>query len=92
MSTVKKRNTVRRKSITEIAQGVPTNLKFGLIVAVAMFWADLVRSLLNELFFLADINLPFVTDLLLAIVVTALAYLVMVTYSRIKSRLQKLKL
>jgi len=92
MSTQKKHGSKRSKSITEIGQTVPSNFKFGLIVAVALFWADFVRSVLNGVFSLANLNMPIVTNLILAIVATALGYLVLVSYRRIKSRLQKVRM
>jgi len=92
MSTEKKINSRRRKAITEIGQVVPSNFKFGLIVAVALFWADFVRSILNGIFSLANINMPIVTDFILAIAATALGYLVLISYRRIRSRLQKVKI
>ena len=92
MPTEKKVNSRRRKAITEIGQVVPSNFKFGLIVAVALFWADFVRSILNGIFSLANINMPIVTDFILAIAATALGYLVLISYRRIRSRLQKVKI
>jgi len=92
MSTQKKHGSKMSKSITEIGQTVPSNFKFGLIVAVALFWADFVRSVLNGVFSLANLNMPIVTNLILAIVATALGYLVLVSYRRIKSRLQKVRM
>ena len=92
MPTEKKDDHKKRKSITEIGQTVPSNFKFGLIVAVALFWADFVRSVLNGIFSLANINIPIITDFILAIVATILGYLVLMSYRRIKSRLQRIKL
>jgi hypothetical protein len=92
MSTQKKHGSKMSKPITEIGQTVPSNFKFGLIVAVALFWADFVRSVLNGVFSLANLNMPIVTNLILAIVATALGYLVLVSYRRIKSRLQKVRM
>jgi len=91
MATGKKTNPKRKKAITEIGQIVPSNFKFGIIVAVALFWADFLRSILNGILSLANINMPIVTDFLLAIVATVLGYFVLVSYRRIKSRLQKVK-
>jgi pilus assembly protein TadC len=86
-----KSNNKRKRSITEIGQVVPSNFKFGLIVAVALFWADFVRSMLNSIFSLININIPIVTDFILAIAATILGYMVLLSYRRIKSRLQKIK-
>lgn len=92
MSTEKRHTAKRKKPITEIGQVVPGNFKFGLIVAVALFWADFVRSILNGIFSLANIDMPIVTDFILAIAVTFLGYLILVSYRKIRLRLEKVKL
>jgi len=81
----------KKESITEIGHGVPSNLKFGIIVAVALFWADLVKAILNGLFSLMNIKTPIVTDLILAITATALGYIVLNSYRKLKSRLEKIE-
>ncbi len=90
MPTATKHSSTRKKPITEIGQTVPSNFKFGIIVAVALFWTEFVRSLLNSLFGLVHISLPFLTDFLLAVVVTVLAFFVLMAYRRIKARLKRL--
>jgi hypothetical protein len=92
MPKEKEHNSKRKKSITEIGQGVPSNFKFGLIVAVALFWADFVRSILNSIFSLINISMPIVTNLILAITATVLGYFVLIGYRKIKSRLQKIRM
>ena len=91
MSTAKKHNS-KKKSITEIGQTVPSNFKFGLIVAVALFWADFVRSILNSIFSWVNISMPIVTDFILAVAATILGYFVLISYRRIRSRLNKVKI
>jgi hypothetical protein len=91
MPAEKRGSSKRRKPITELGQTVPSNFKFGLIVAVALFWADFVKSVLNGIFSLASINIPIVTNLILAIAATALGYVVLISYRRIRARLQKVK-
>ncbi len=92
MPAEKKDDSKRKKAITEIGQVVPSNFKFGLIVAVALFWADFVRSILNGIFSLVNLNMPIVTDFILAVAATILGYLVLISYRRIRSRLQKVKI
>ncbi len=92
MSTEKEPNLKRKKPITKIGQVVPSNFKFGLIVAIALFWADFVRSILNGIFSLVNVNMPIVTALILAIAATALGYLVLISYRKIRSRLNKVKI
>lgn len=91
MPAENKSDSKRKRPITEIGQVVPGNFKFGLIVAVALFWADFVRSALNGIFSLLGINIPIVTDFILAIVATALAYLVLMSYRKIRSRLRRIR-
>jgi len=91
MSTAKKHSS-KKKSITEIGQTVPSNFKFGLIVAVALFWADFVRSILNSIFSWVNISMPIVTDFILAVAATILGYFVLISYRRIRSRLNKVKI
>ena len=86
-----KANHKRKRAITEIGQVVPSNFKFGIIVAVALFWAEFVRSIMNSIFSWANISMPIVSDLILAIIATALGYFVLVSYRKIRSRLQKVK-
>ena len=81
-----------KKSISEIGHDVPANFKFGIIVAIALFWADFVRSILNSIFSLINISMPIVTNFILAIAATFLGYLVLISYRRMKSRLQKIKI
>ncbi|MBN2076430.1 MAG: hypothetical protein JW762_12845 [Dehalococcoidales bacterium] len=87
-----KKSEKRKTSITEIGQTVPGNFKFGLIVAVALFWTDFIRSILNTLFPFADIDNTILTDLILAIAATALGYGVLIGYRKIRSRLEKIKI
>jgi pilus assembly protein TadC len=87
-----KPNARIKKSITEIGHDVPANFKFGIIVAIALFWADFVRSLLSSIFSLINITAPVVANFILAIAVTILGYLVLISYRRMKSRLQKIKM
>jgi hypothetical protein len=61
------------------------------IIAVALFWADLVKSILHSALSSADISSPVMEDLIIAAVATILGCLVLVTYRRIKSRLHKVK-
>jgi len=91
MVTVTKTRTTRKKSIAEIGRQVPSNLKFGIIVVIALFWAQFVKSLLNEIFSLVHIDSPVLTDLILAIAATAIAFIVLKSYQRIKTKLSNIK-
>ena len=87
-----KHSSKRKKSITELGEGVPSNFKFGLIVAVAVFWVDFVRSVLNGILSLININMPIVTNFILAVTVTLLGYLTLISYRRMRTRLQKIRM
>ena len=76
----------------EIGHLVPANFKFGIIVAIAIFWAEFLRSLLDGLFSLLNINSPILSNLILALAVSALGYAVLIGYRKIKSRLSKIKI
>ena len=89
--TEKRPNSRIKKSIVEIGHDVPANFKFGIIVAIALFWADFVRSLLSSIFSFINITTPVVANFILAIAVTILGYIVLISYRRIKSQLQKIK-
>jgi hypothetical protein len=92
MPTEKRPNSRIKKSIAEIGHDVPANFKFGIIVAIALFWADFVRSLLSSIFSLINITSPVAANFILAIAVTILGYIVLISYRRMKSRLQKIKI
>lgn len=90
--TTSKKQSSKKKSITEIGQVVPSNFKFGLIVAVALFWADFARSILNSIFSWVNISMPLVTDFILAVAATILGYFVLISYRKIRSRLKRVKM
>jgi hypothetical protein len=81
----------RKRPITEIGRTVPANFKFGMIVAIAVFWAQFLRSLLDTMFSFLGISAPILADLFTAIIATILVYLVLLTYRKIQFRLKKIK-
>lgn len=89
---------VYHKKLTEIGETVPSNFKFGLIVAVAIIWLDFVKTLVS-LFFermhpttLSQIwTWPAIRDFVIAAVVTLIAYLVLMSYRKIRNRVAKVK-
>ena len=88
----KKQAGHEKKPITEIGSAVPANFKFGVIVAIALFWAELFRSILEALFSPLAISGPVLADLLVAVIATAIGYLVLLGYRKIRARLQKVKI
>jgi ABC-type sulfate transport system permease subunit len=86
------RETHRRKHpITDIGRQVPSNLKFGIIVAIAILWAQFLGALLNGLFSILNISTPILTDLIIALVASAVGYLVLLSYRKIRIRLRRVK-
>jgi len=81
----------RKKTIADIGGQVPSNFKFGVIVAVAIIWADFLRSVLNEAFSKINISAPILSSLVIAIIATVIAFLVMLGYRKIYSRIKKIK-
>jgi len=82
----------RRKAITDIGSQVPSNFKFGVIVAIAIFWADLLRSILNQAFSSLNVSAPILSNFVIAVIATVIAYVVMLSYRKIQSRLKRLRL
>jgi ABC-type sulfate transport system permease subunit len=90
--TTRVKETHRRKHpITGIGRQVPSNLKFGIIVAIAILWAQFLGALLNGLFSLVNISTPILSDLIIALVASAVGYLVLLSYRKIKIRLGRIK-
>lgn len=92
MGTSEKKETKRKKAITEIGRVVPSNFKFGIIVAIAIFWADFLKSVLNAIASLVNMTIPCLTELIIALLATAIAYFILVSYRRIQSRLKQIKI
>jgi hypothetical protein len=81
----------RKRPITEIGRTVPANLKFGIIVSVAVIWSQFFRSLLGDFFTFLGISGQVLADFFTAIIATVLAYLVLLSYRKIRFRLRKIK-
>lgn len=80
------------KPIIEVGETVPGNLKFGIIVAVALFWAEFFRALLEDLFKGVLAPYPIATaDFFTAILASVLGYAILLFYRKITWRLKKVK-
>ena len=88
----KKEITHKKRPITEVDSTVPANFKFGIIVAIAIFWAQFIRSLLESLFSFMGISGQIVADLFTAVLATLLGYIVLLSYRKIRTWLEKVKL
>ena len=81
-----------KKPITEIGEGVPSNLVFALVVAVGIFWADVLRYIL--IYFFAGIGVEtygMAEAVLLAMLATMVGFSVLSGYRQIRARLRKIK-
>ncbi|MGI2336734.1 MAG: DUF5654 family protein [Dehalogenimonas sp.] len=80
------------KSVADVGGSVPNNFKFGIIVAVALVWADFIHSVLDALF--SSINLPggpIISGLIIAILVTLLAIGLLLSYRKFVGLLKRIK-
>ncbi len=87
----RKEERKRKKTLSDVGSQMPSNLKFGLIVMVAVFWAEFIRSLLTALFDFIGAVGPVVVDLIIAATVSVLAYLLLLSYRKLQYRLKKIK-
>jgi len=79
-----------KKAVVEVGEVVPRSLKFGIIVAIAIFWAQFLRQLLMEMVG-AYLVFPSLIDFIFAVLATILGLLILETYRKITSRLRKVK-
>lgn len=81
-----------KKPIVEIAEYVPNNLKFGVIVAIALFWAEFLRTLLRDIFVdMFAANSDTMVNFILAIMATIIGVTVFHSYRRLLRRMKKIK-
>lgn len=78
-----------KKPVTELGKTVPSNLKFAIIVTVAVMWVAFFRSFVHDILLteMAD----WVADLLVAVAASLAGYLMLLTYRKIMCRLRKIK-
>lgn len=82
----------KKKSIIDVGKTVPKNLKFGVVVTVAVFWAEFLRTALQNSFkWIFGTGSPVVSDFIVAVAATAIAYLFLLSYRKILPILKKLK-
>jgi hypothetical protein len=82
----------RKHPITEIGRTVPANFKFGIIVAIVVIWVQFFRLLLEKILSFMGITGQIVADFLIAVIVTFLGYLVLLSYRKIRFRMKKIKI
>jgi len=88
----KKKTKKIKKRVVEVGEVVPRSLKFGIIVAIALFWAQFLREILIEFldcyFEISSVSL---VDFILAVMATILGIAILETYRKITSKLRKVK-
>lgn len=81
------------RTAADIGMQVPSNLKFGVLVAIALFWADFLRVGFSELFlYYMGEEAPLMVNFLMAVLVTFLGIMVLEGYKRIKRWLAQLQI
>jgi hypothetical protein len=70
---------------------MPSNFKFGIIVAIAIFWAEFLQSLLSGLLSEMTSAGPILASLITAIIASLLGYFVLVSYRKLRMRIKKVK-
>lgn len=79
-----------KKPVVEVGEVVPRSLKFAIIVAIALFWAQFFRQMLLEIMGSYFVS-PSLVDFILAVSATILGLLILETYRKITSRLKRVK-
>lgn len=79
------------KDISNLGKDTPGSLRFGIIVTVSLFWVQLVRSILDDLFSAFNLNSQILVDFLMALLVSALGYFILLSYRRILDRIRQLR-
>jgi hypothetical protein len=82
----------RKKNITEIAEGVPSNFQFGLIVGTAIFWTEFIQDVISY-FTSKPLNgeTTMLVSFITALIFTVLTFLILRFYVQIREKLKKIK-
>lgn len=81
----------KKKSVADIGSQVPSNFKFGIIVAVAIFWAEFLQSMLSSILSNMTIAGPILANLFTAIIASFLGYFILVSYRKLRMRIMKVR-
>lgn len=82
-----------KKPVIEVGERVPRSLKFGIIVAVALFWAQFIRSGMAELYHnYFNSQSELVIDLIFAVIATLIGWALLMTYPKLRAVLRKIKI
>jgi hypothetical protein len=92
----KNKSKKRRKTtgpISEIGKGVPKNLKFAMLITLVIFWAEAIRTFLDLVFNMTfQTDNPLFLDVVMALIVSIIIYLVFIGWRKIGIFLEKIKL
>ncbi len=81
-----------KKPVVEVGERVPRSLKFGIIVAVALFWAQFLRTVMTEtLYYYFNAQAVAVVDFIIAFIATIVGWLIFAAYPKIRSKLRRVK-
>ena len=81
-----------KKTIVDIGDRVPRSLKFGIIVAVAILWAQFFRSWLTEHFMdVFEVQSVVRVDFSVAAFATVIGSVTLVAYRKIVNKMKKVK-
>ena len=81
-----------KKPVIELGERVPRSLKFGIIVAVALFWAQFLRGLMAETFYYYfNEQSALLVDFIVAVIATIVGWLILAAYPKIRSKLSRVK-
>ncbi len=78
---------------SDLGKTVPEGLKFGIIVTVAVFWADFLKSALKDMFnFALKGTFDTLASFIIAVSATVIGYLILLSYRKIVYRLKEIEL
>ena len=77
------------KGAANSARETPGSLRFGIIVTISVFWVQLIRSILTDIFSAFNFSSNILVDLFMALIVTALGLFVLMSYRKMVTLLNK---
>jgi hypothetical protein len=77
------------KEVTHLGGEIPSGLRFGIIVSIALIWVQVIRSIFSDIFSLLHILSNTLVDFIIALIVTFLGYLVLLSYRKIRNRFSR---
>lgn len=80
------------KTAADIGSQVPSNLKFGVLVAIALFWADFLKVFFSDVVqYVFGEKSPLLSTFLMALLATVLGVLVLEGYRQIRAFLERVR-